>query len=214
MIRVLIADDHQLVREGIRAVMAQADDIEIVAEATTGQEALDLTRRERPDVLVLDITMPVVNGIEVAATVRDELPGTEVVMLSMHADPSVIREAIEVGARGYVLKESVADELILAVRSANRGATYLTTVASESLLSGSGDTPPAGPDAPSLTEREWEVLQLIGEGMTNRTIGTHLGISIKTVERHRTNLMAKLDAHSVVELVRAGIKIGAITLED
>lgn len=213
MIRVVVADDHQLVREGIRAVVEQSDDIHVVAEATTGREALDLVLSEKPDVLILDITMPELSGIEVAARVRAECPGVEVVMLSMHADPSVIREAIDVGARGYVLKGSVADELLLAVRSAHRGAMYLTTVASESLLA-HGDDLDDPAEKSSLTDREWEVLGLIGEGLTNRAIGNQLGISVKTVERHRTNLMAKLDAHSVVELVRIGIKLGAISLDD
>lgn len=210
-IRVVVADDHQLVREGIRAVVARADDIEIVGEATSGSEALELARREQPDVMVLDITMPDFSGLEVTETVRHELPDTEVVMLSMHSDPSVIREAIDRGARGYVLKGSVADELLLAIRSAQQGATFLTTVASDSLLL---DDPSREGGRANLTDREWEVLQLIGEGLTNRAIGARLGISVKTVERHRTNLMAKLDAHSVVELVRIGIKLGAITLDD
>jgi len=164
-------------------------------------------------VVILDITMPELSGIEVAARVRSAWPDVEVVMLSMHADPSVIREAIDVGARGYVLKGSVADELLLAVRSAHRGAMYLTTVASESLLARTDEV--ADPtERSSLTDREWEVLGLIGDGLTNRAIGSRLGISVKTVERHRTNLMAKLDAHSVVELVRIGIKMGAISLDD
>jgi len=213
MIRVVVADDHQLVREGIRAVVDQAEDITIVAEATTGREALALVQSESPDVVILDITMPELSGIEVAARVRSAWPDVEVVMLSMHADPSVIREAIDVGARGYVLKGSVADELLLAVRSAHRGAMYLTTVASESLLARTDEV--ADPtERSSLTDREWEVLGLIGDGLTNRAIGSRLGISVKTVERHRTNLMAKLDAHSVVELVRIGIKMGAISLDD
>ena len=215
MIRVAVADDHQLVREGIRAVFAQADDIEVVAEATSGEEAVAIAKREQPDVLVMDITMPGLSGIEATARIKQLDLETEVVILSMHSDAAVIREAVRVGARGYVLKGSVADELLLAVRSAHRGATYLTPVASATILAqGADDDRADEPRDHGLTDREREVLGLIGEGLTNRAIASRLGISIKTVERHRTNLMGKLDAHSIVELVRTGIKIGVIELDD
>lgn len=215
MIRVAVADDHQLVREGIRAVFAQADDIDLIAEATSGEEAVEIAVTDKPDVLVMDITMPQLSGIEATARIKDLGLATEVVILSMHSDPAVIREAMRVGARGYVLKGSVADELLLAVRSAHRGATYLTPLASETMLSEQAEDDETDPSkGHGLTDREREVLGLIGEGLTNRAIASTLDISIKTVERHRTNLMAKLDAHSIVELVRTGIKFGFIELDD
>ncbi len=214
MIRVAVADDHHLVREGIRAVFAQAPDIEVVGEATNGREALTLARAHEPDVMVMDLTMPEMSGIEATEQIRTLGLPTQVVILSMHADPALIREALHVGALGYVLKGSVADELLLAVRAAKRGASYLTPAASATML---GDDTAGGADpgdGPHLTAREREVLELIGEGLTNRAIGSRLGISIKTVERHRTNLMAKLDVHSIVELIRVGIKLGIIQLDD
>jgi two-component system response regulator NreC len=214
MIRVAVADDHHLVREGIRAVFAQAADIEVVGEATNGREALTLARAHEPDVMVMDLTMPEMSGIQATEQIRTLGLPTQVVILSMHADPALIREALHVGALGYVLKGSVADELLLAVRAATRGASYLTPAASATML---GDDSAGGADqgdGPRLTDREREVLELIGEGLTNRAIGSRLGISIKTVERHRTNLMAKLDVHSIVELIRAGIKLGIIQLDD
>jgi len=215
MIRVAVADDHHLVREGIRAVFAQERDIDVVGEAANGQDALDLARTTLPDVMVMDITMPELTGIEATAQIRSLGLPTQVVILSMHADPALIREALRVGALGYVLKGSVADELLLAVRSAHRGASYLTPAASATMR---GDDPAADATAGDadrrLTDREREVLGLIGAGLTNRAIGSRLGISVKTVERHRTNLMAKLDAHSIVELIRIGIKRGIIELDD
>lgn len=214
MIRVAVADDHELVRQGIRAVFAQADDIEVVAEAETGEQAVELASRHAPDVLVMDVTMPSLGGIAATARIKELGLSTEIVILSMHSDPAVIREAVRVGARAYVLKGAVADELLLAVRSAHRGATYLSPIASETILAEAADGPEDDAGDAGLTDRELQVLRLIGEGLTNRAIGGKLGISIKTVERHRTNLMAKLDAHSIVELVRTGIKIGVIELDD
>lgn len=214
MIRVAVADDHELVRQGIRAVFAQADDIEVVAEAETGEQAVELASRHAPDVLVMDVTMPSLGGIAATARIKELGLSTEIVILSMHSDPAVIREAVRVGARAYVLKGAVADELLLAVRSAHRGATYLSPIASETILAEAADGPEDDAGDAGLTDRELQVLRLIGEGLTNRAIGSKLGISIKTVERHRTNLMAKLDAHSIVELVRTGIKIGVIELND
>lgn len=214
MIRVAVADDHELVRQGIRAVFAQADDIEVVAEAETGEQAVELASRHAPDVLVMDVTMPSLGGIAATARIKELGLSTEIVILSMHSDPAVIREAVRVGARAYVLKGAVADELLLAVRSAHRGATYLSPIASETILAEAADGSEDDAGDAGLTDRELQVLRLIGEGLTNRAIGSKLGISIKTVERHRTNLMAKLDAHSIVELVRTGIKIGVIELDD
>lgn len=211
MIRVVIADDHQLVRQGIRMLMERAPDIEVVGEARDGEEAIALAEQLNPDVLVMDITMPGMNGIE-ATEILVRKQGFAVVILSMHEDEALVRRAIAIGARGYVLKGSVADELLLAVRAASRGGTYLSQQASASLAPGLPPPELVASGMQSLTHREKEVLSLIGEGLTNRAIAARLGLSVKTVERHRTSLMAKLDVHTIVELVRVGIRSGLIRL--
>ncbi|MGH8923041.1 MAG: response regulator transcription factor, partial [Acidimicrobiia bacterium] len=198
MIRVVIADDHQLVREGIRMLLDRAGDIEVVGEARSGEEAISLIEEVAPDVLVVDISMPGMSGITTSELVTKR-HGAEVVILSMHEDEALVRRALASGAKGYVLKGSAADELLLAVRAAARGGMYLSQQASAG-LSATTDAQEPEP-TPSLTQREKEVLSLIGEGLTNRAIATRLGLSVKTVERHRTSLMTKLDVHTIVELV-------------
>ncbi len=212
MIRVAIAEDHHLVRDGIRALLERASDIEVVGEAIDGLEAVALVEKEQPDVVVMDLTMPGLNGIEATVRIGSSNGRTEVVILSMHADPALIRKAMQAGAKAYVLKGSVTEELLLAVRTAHQGATYLSVAASESFL----DMAAEGTDRenPGLTPRELEILRLIGDGFTNRAIGRKLSVSVKTVERHRTSLMGKLDAHSIVELMREGFRRGLLELDD
>ncbi len=215
MIRVVIADDHRLVREGIRALLDKSDDISVVGEADDGAAALALVAQLAPDVLVTDISMPGLSGLEAAAEVAQRGLPTAVVVLTMHAEEAMARRALASGARGYVLKDSVTDELLLAIRAARRGGTYLSPVVSAKLLH--PPTSDAEADAvaatPPLTPREQEVLRLIGQGHTNRAIAAALSISIKTVERHRTQLMAKLDVHNLVDLVRVAIRRGWIELD-
>lgn len=211
MIRVVIAEDHHLVRDGIRALLERADDIVVVGEAVNGVEAVDLAAKDKPDVVIMDVTMPDLNGIEAARMINASDSPSAVVMLSMHAEPALVRRAVDAGAKGYVLKGSVTEELLLAVRSANRGAVYLSEMVSDSLRY--GDEEPETDDEP-LTPRERDVLYLIGDGLTNRAIGSQLAISVKTVERHRTKIMAKLDAHSIAELMREAFKRGLLDVED
>jgi len=213
VIRVGIADDHHLVREGIRALLERAADIEVIGEANDGIEAVQLALSLAPNVLVMDVTMPRQNGIEATQAIRAADLTTEVVMLSMHTEPALVRRSMQAGAKGYVLKGSVTEELLLAVRAAAQGATYLSPVASASILETTASSSEPLPGRDKLTPRELEVLQLIGEGLTNRAIGSHLGISVKTVERHRTRLMAKLDAHSIVELMREAFRQGLLDIE-
>ena len=210
MIRVAIADDHELVRQGISALLERADDIEIVGEAGDGEEALALVERTDPDVLVMDITMPRLNGIQAAQELGERGVRTNVVLLTMHADDALVRSAVDAGVKAYVLKGSIVDDLLLAIRVAAAGGTYLAPNAGLGPVAEPIEEPPPG----DLTAREREVLELIGDGLTNRAIGSRLGISVKTVERHRTSVMAKLDAHSVVELMRAAFKHGYLTLDD
>lgn len=215
MIRVVIADDHRLVREGIHALLDKSGDIQVVGEADDGAAALAMVRALDPDVLVTDISMPGISGLEAAAHVSELGLKTAVVVLTMHAEEALARRALAAGARGYVLKDSVTDELLLAIRAAWRGGTYLSPVVSAALLNAPVPAEPdgGGAEPAALTTREREVLRLIGLGHTNRAIASALSISIKTVERHRTQLMAKLDVHNLVDLVRVAIRRGLIELD-
>jgi DNA-binding NarL/FixJ family response regulator len=217
MIRVIVADDHHLVREGIRALIEKADDLQVVGEAVDGQEAVELVERLAPDVLVMDIAMPRLNGIQAIERIRAAGSPARIVMLSMYSDDILVRQALQLGARGFLLKASVSEELLLAIRAASRGAVYLSPAISETVIADVSTVPPSprghGP-AEQLTARERQMLQLISEGCTNSKMAEVLGISVKTIERHRTNLMAKLDAHNLVELIRVAMKHGLIPFED
>lgn len=191
-------------------LLDRAGDIEVVGEARSGEEAISLIEEVAPDVLVVDISMPGMSGITTSELVTKR-HGAEVVILSMHEDEALVRRALASGAKGYVLKGSAADELLLAVRAAARGSMYLSQQASAGLSAATTKEQEPRPIT-SLTEREKEVLTLIGEGLTNRAIATRLGLSVKTIERHRTSLMTKLDVHTIVELVRVGITLGLIRL--
>jgi len=215
MIRVVVADDHNLVREGIRALLEKAGDIQVVGEAVDGHEAVELVRREAPDVLVMDIAMPRLNGIQAVEQLRAAGAATRIVILSMYSEEILVRQALQHGAKGFLLKGSVSEELLLAIRAANRGAVYLSPAISQAVLADPAAGQPNLPGSEAqLTPRERQMLQLIGEGYTNNRIAEALGISVKTVERHRTNLMAKLNVHNLVELIRVAMKRGLIRLQD
>lgn len=217
MIRVVVADDHTLVREGIRALLEKSEDIDVVGLAEDGEAAVLLTQELRPEVLVADITMPRLNGIQAVEQLQSLGSPTACVILSMHGDAGLVRLALARGARGYVLKDSVTDDLLSAIRAAARGATYLSPAISPALLASPDTLAEPGTDAGGaalLSPRELEVLQHIATGDTNRAIANSLGISIKTVERHRSQLMAKLNVHSVVDLIRVAIQQGLIDLDD
>jgi DNA-binding NarL/FixJ family response regulator len=217
MIKVILADDHHLVRQGIRSLLEKAEDIEVIAEAENGLEAVKLAERYQPQVLVMDIGMPRLNGVQAAEQIRNlDLP-TKVVILSMHSDEMVVRQAIRSGAWGYLLKDSVATELLLAIRAAQRGEVYLSPAVSKMVMTNfiNGRTNvEAFSGFDSLSLREREVLKLIAEGYTNKAIADTLFITIKTVEKHRASVMAKLNLQDMAGLVRVAIKHGLIFLDD
>jgi DNA-binding NarL/FixJ family response regulator len=216
MIRVVLADDHHLVRTGIRALLEKAGDIEVIGEAADGQAAVELVEQLQPDVLVIDIAMPRLTGIQALGRVRSMGNDTRVVILSMHSGAPLVRQALRAGAIGYLLKHSVSEELLLAIRAASRGEVYLSPPVSGIVMDGYLDQQAAGPTADpleQLTSREREVLHLIAEGHTNNEISELMNISINTVEKHRANLMTKLDIHDVAGLTLFAIKHGLIFLE-
>ena len=211
MIRVVIADDHHLIRQGLRDLLEKESDIRIVAEAVDGREAIDAVHRVRTDIIVMDVEMPGINGIEATRRIRASFSEIQVVMLSMHSDPALIRKALDNGARGYVLKKSAGEELVKAIRTVCRGVTYQSRAMDHADYL-YGEYPQSTP--PRLTPREREILRLIASGRSNRQIAETMRISIKTVQNHRINLMAKLDTHSLPDLIRAAIKLGLIKLEE
>ncbi|MDH7487845.1 MAG: response regulator transcription factor [Anaerolineae bacterium] len=208
MIRVILVEDHHLVRQGIRALLEKVQDIQIIGEAADGREAVELVQRLAPDVVVMDIAMPRLDGIQAIAQVQALTVNTQVIVLSMYDDEILVRQALQSGARGYLLKSSVAEELVLAIRAASRGETYLSPsiagcVVGEFLKRKAGEPSTL---ADRLTPREREVLQLIAEGHTNTGIAHMLKVSARTVERHRANLMSKLEADNVADLLRTAIQ--------
>ena len=215
MIKVVVADDHHLVRQGIRSLLEKADDITVVGEAEDGHAAVELVERLRPDVLVIDVAMPRMDGIQATEQVCALDGETQVVILSMHSDKTLVRRALRSGAKGYLLKRSVAEELLLAIRSASTREVYLSPGVSQSLVD---DFLQLEADTPSLfeqlTPREREVLQLIAEGKTNRAIADTLCISVKTVEKHRSNLMSKMGVSDLASLLRVAIQKGLIFLDE
>jgi len=201
-IRILIVDDHLVIRKGLRALLGADPEIEVVGEAGDGREAVRQAERLLPDVVLLDISMPEEGGLEAARKLREKLPKTAVLFLTMHEDESLLHEAISAGASGYVVKRADDGEILAAVHAAHRGDLYVHPAMTRALLHRARPSPPAGdPSAEPLTRREIEVLRLLAKGNTNRQIAETAGISIRTVEGHRANLLGKLGLTSRVELV-------------
>jgi DNA-binding NarL/FixJ family response regulator len=208
-LRILLADDHEVVRRGIRSILEMQPGWEICGEASTGRQAVEEARRVKPDVLVMDITMPELNGLEATRQVLKELPQTQVLVLSVHESEHLLLEVLQSGARGYVLKSDAGRDLVAGVEALSRGRPYFTARSAALLVSGcAGNEPLRDPDVPHLTAREKEVLQLLAEGHTNRVVAERLKISAKTVETHRCHIMAKLGLPSFADLVRYAMRNG------
>jgi DNA-binding NarL/FixJ family response regulator len=210
-IRVLVADDHMIVRTGIRHVLESEPGFEVVGEAANGTEALALTAKLHPDIVVLDISMPDISGLELAARLSGAGSGARVLILSMHNNAEYVLESVRAGAHGYLLKDTAATELRTAIRAICQGESYFSPPVASRLsaaVRGEHDPQPAGLD--QLTGREREVLQGIAQGRTNKEIATELGISHRTVETHRESLMRKLQIRTVAELTRFALGAGIL----
>ena len=211
MIKVLIADDHAIVRAGLRALLNSEPSMELVGEATGGYEAIELAGKSNADILVLDISMPDLDGISVTKKIKSQFPGLRILILTVHEDEALLRESIKVGASGYVLKRAAETELISAIHAIIGGALYVDPSMVRILLSDEIKPTATLPEpVEPLTHREKEILKLIVQGYTNRQVGEELNISMRTVEGHRANLAAKLGLHSRVELVRYAREHGLI----
>jgi NarL family two-component system response regulator LiaR len=212
-IRVVVADDHHLVRAGIRALLESIEDVRVVAESGDGRETLELIARHLPDIALLDIGMPGLNGLEVLRRVAATSPHTRVVMLSMHADPLYVSQALSAGAAGYLIKGASVEELPLAIKAVQRGETYLTPRVSRTVVDGYLRDSSAADPLAGLTGRQREILQLLAEGKSTRAIADLLQVSVKTVETHRARLMDRLGIHDVAGLVRLAIRAGLLPPE-
>jgi len=207
-IRVLLADDHTILRDGIRALLDDQADIEVIGEAQDGQATVKMTAQLLPDVVVMDIAMPLLNGLEATRQIQRDFPQVRVLILTMHENEEYIRQVLAAGALGYVLKDAAAHDLLGAIRAVYQGEAVLSPAITRLVIEDYlrwGDIRP--PDSTNgLTSREREVLQLIAEGYTNKEIAEILCLSIKTVQSHRTNLMSKLDLHDRGELIKYAIQ--------
>ena len=210
---ILLVDDHRIVREGLRTLLGQQPDLEVVGEAADGRDAVTQARLLRPDVIVMDIAMPELNGVEATRLILAELPQARVVALSMYADRRFVAEILRAGALGYVLKDGAFEELALAIRTITEGKTYLSPsiagLVVEELMQRT--SAPGSPSLGGLTPRERQVLKLLADGMRPREIAQELAISVKTVEVHKQNLMNKLEIHTASELTRFAIREGLST---
>ena len=218
MLRILIADDHELARRGIRALLENHPGWEVCAEAKDGRDAVELAVTAKPHLVLLDIGMPNLNGLEAARQILAATPGIAILILTMHDSDNVVREVLRAGARGYVLKSDAGRDLVAAVEALQKQRTFFTTRVSQMVLDGflererrdsSGEVQ-VDYSGDQLTSREREVIQLLAEGRTSKEVAVELNLSVKTAETHRTNLMRKLDLHSVADLTRYAVRNGIV----
>jgi two-component system response regulator NreC len=212
--RIVLADDHAILREGIRALLEDQHDMAVVGEAADGRKAVELAREQSPDIVVMDIGMPLLNGLEATRQIKRECPQVSVLVLTMHDNEEYVSQILAAGASGYVLKRAASSELVTAIRAVAAGQSYLSPAVTKLLIEGFIGRPPATQARidpfDTLTAREREVMQLVAEGHTNSQIAKLLNISLKTVKAHRSNLMQKLGLHDRGELIKVAIQRGMI----
>ena len=211
-IRVLIVDDHAIVRDGIRALLGAAGDMQVVGEADGGRLAIELARKLSPDVIVMDISMPDLGGLEATLEIRKERPDSRIVVLSQYSDASYVRRFLKAGASGYVLKKAAGADLVAAIRSVSRGGLVLDPEIARDAVAGEapGGVAAGADEYERLTDREKQVLKLVAEGRSNKEVAALLGISVKTAMSHREHVMEKLGAHSRTDLIRFALRHGVI----
>lgn len=208
-LRILVADDHEIIRRGLRALLCSRPGWTICAEAATGREAIAKAEEHRPDIVVMDIAMPGLNGLEATRKIRKMLPKAQVIVLSLHYSDRLVREVVDAGARAYILKSDAGRDLLAAVEALTNNRSFFTAGSAQIVLDGFSKLAPAGQPPlmrTSLSGREREIVQLLAEGKSSKEVATILGISVKTAETHRANIMRKLELHSVSELVRYAVK--------
>jgi len=215
-IKVVLADDHQIVRDGLRSLFEKQADISVIAEASDGREAVDLVTKLSPDIVIMDVNLPGLNGIAATTELRKRSPGTKIIALSMRCDKQVIGDMLRAGASGYLPKDVAFRELAVAIRTVVEGRTYLSPEAAELVVEGFVRRNPSdtGTAASLLTSKEKQVLQLVAEGKSNKMIASIMGVGIKTVDTHRQHLMARLNLHSVAELTKYAIREGITSVEE
>ncbi|MBI2165191.1 MAG: response regulator transcription factor [Chloroflexi bacterium] len=206
---MLLVDDHAVVRAGVRALLHAEGDFEVVGEASNGRQALEKAAHLRPDIVLMDITLPDISGLEAMAQIKEAVPETRIVVLTMHEDEDYFFRALHAGASGYVVKGSSSESILAALRAVEQGGVFLYPSMAKSLVADylrEGE----GQKTASLSAREMEVLRLIGDGLTNKEIASRLGITIATAQTHRTRIMQKLGLHTVAEIIRYGVRKGII----
>lgn len=215
---ILIVDDHQLVQDGLKAIVSEINDLEVVATAQNGKQAIDLVYSLKPDLVLMDIDMPIMNGLEATRQIKSNKESTsKIIILTMHNEASLIKKVMDIGADGYLLKNADSEELISGLRSVLDGKAYFSSEVTQSLLNPNAannsafDVDSEAMHLSKLTEREIEILKLIAEGFSNKEIGEQLYISHRTVDTHRTNLMKKLDSHNIAGLIKFAIKSGLVS---
>lgn len=213
-LKILLVDDHALVRDGLRSLLERLPMVQRVEEASNGREALDRIQSGQPDLVIMDVAMPNLNGIDACRQIRKTHPRTRVLMLSMHSDRQIVRSAMDAGASGYCIKGSNSNEFLEAIRRISEGRQYLSPAISEKMYNpySSQADENLQPPHERLTPREREILQLLSEGTSTRNIAASLGVSIKTVETHRRNIMQKMNVYSVAELTKHAIRAGITSL--
>lgn len=211
-IRILISDDHQLFREGIANLLSASPRIKIVGQAENGQEAINKAKELKPDIVIMDLSLPIINGVDATRILHKELPQTKVLVLSMHAEKNYIKEALEAGAFGYLFKDCTYDQLIEAINTVYQGKKYLSDKITEVLIQDYLNKEVVSASSPELSERESEILKLIAEGKTTREISDLLFISVKTVGTHKQHILENLELKTTADIIKYAIKKGIVSL--